>query len=151
MTKSQRMKPVQRVTEAREQTAAKDLAAAQRYQKEQEARLAELLQYQREYMQQSQSMGQAGVSAARFMEMQRFLANLDAAVEQQRQVLEAAARTVEQKKRVWQEAYTKCKSLDKAVQRFAEQENHAQSQREQKEQDEIAQHPGRGSLGKGES
>ena len=151
MTKSQRMKPVQRVADAREQAAAKDLAAAQRYQHEQEARLAELRQYQREYLQQSQALGQAGISAARFMELQRFLANLDKAVEQQRQVVDGAVRVVEQKRRAWQEAYRKCKSLDKAVQRFSEQELYEQSQREQKEIDEVAQHHGRKDLGKGES
>jgi len=151
MTKSQRMKPVQRVAEAREQATAKDLAAAQRYLKDQETRMAELRQYQREYLQQSQDMGRAGISAARYMEMQRFLANVDKAIEQQRQVVDNAVRVCEQKRRIWQEAYSKCKSLDKVVERFAAQELYVASQREQKELDEIAQQRSRGEPTKGES
>ncbi len=149
MSKSQRMKPVQRVAEAREQATAKDLAAAQRYLKDQETRLVELQQYQREYLLQSQEMGRAGVSASRYLGMQHFLANVDKAIEQQRQVVDNATRVCEQKRRVWQEAYSKCKSLDKVVERFAAQELYEQSQREQKELDEIAQQRSRSDPGKG--
>lgn len=139
MTKSQRMQPVMRIAEMREQTAAKDLANSQRYLQEQQARLAELQQYQAEYTRDFQLQGSSGISVARFQELQRFLASLGQAIEQQQQLIEHAARVCEQKKRIWQQAYGKSKSLDKVVQRYLAQEQYDQGQREQKETDEVAQ------------
>lgn len=139
MTKSQRMKPVMRIAEMREQTAAKDLASSQRYLQEQQARLVELQQYHAEYSKDVQAQGSVGISASRYLELQRFLSSLHQAIEQQRQLIEHAAQVCEQKKRIWQQAYGKSQSIDKVVQRYFEQEQYTQGKREQKETDELAQ------------
>lgn len=139
MTKSQRMKPVLRIAEMREQTAAKDLATSQRYLQEQQARLAELQQYQADYTKDFHTQGSVGISAARFQELQRFLASLSQAIEQQQQLIAHVTQVCEQKKRIWQQAYGKSQSLDKVVQRYFEQEQYTQDKRDQKETDEVAQ------------
>lgn len=148
MTRSKRMQPVLRIAEMREQAAVKELGNAQRYLKEQEDRLAELQGYQAEYARNFQDLGSKGISAARFQELQRFMANLTQAIEQQQQMVHNAARACVQKKQLWQQAYGKSKSLDKVVERYSEQELYEQGQREQKAADEMAQHGDRARLGK---
>jgi flagellar FliJ protein len=142
------MQPVLRVAEMREQAAAKDLGNAQRYLKEQEDRLAELQGYQAEYARNFQAQGSSGISAARFQELQRFLASLSQAIEQQQLMVHNAARACVHKKQLWQQAYGKSKSLDKVVERYSEQEQYEEGQREQKAADEMAQHGARARLGK---
>lgn len=140
MTKSQRMKPVLQVASAREQDAARDLGLSQRHLGEQYARLNELYVYRNEYLQQTADLGSAGINVTRYIEMQRFLNNLNTAIEQQQQMVAQAARLCEERKRSWQEAHTKSKSLNRVVQHYVRQELHDESRREQKTTDEIAQH-----------
>lgn len=140
MTKSQRMKPVLQVASAREQAAARELGLSQRHMADQHSRLNELYVYRNEYLQQTADLGSTGINVARYIEMQRFLSNLNTAIEQQQQMVAQAARLCEEKKRSWQEAHTKSKSLDRVVQHYVRKELHEESQREQKVTDEIAQH-----------
>ncbi len=151
MTRSKRMQPVLRVAEMREQAAAKELGNAQRFLQEQEERLAELRLYHAEYVRDMHSQGSSGISSARFQELQRFMASLNQAIEQQQQMVHSAARACEHKRQLWQSAYRKSRSLDKVVERYSEQELYEQGQRDQKEADEMAQHGGRATLGKDES
>lgn len=137
------MKPVVQVVEAREQAAAKDFGLAQRQLNDQTVRLNELRSYRNEYRQQADALGSAGIPAARYIEMQRFLGSLNAAIEQQQLVVEQATRLCEEKRRRWHEARTKSKSIDKVVQHYVQHEQHEESRREQKETDEVAQNKGR--------
>lgn len=150
MTRSKRMQPVLRIAEMREQDAAKELGNAQRMLQEQEDRLTELRAYQAEYARNFQVQGSAGISAARFQEFHRFMASLNQAIEQQQVVVQNAARACAQKKQLWQQAYGKSKSLDKVVERYCEQEQYEQGQREQKAADEMAQHGARARVGRDE-
>jgi flagellar export protein FliJ len=147
MTRSKRMQPVVRVAEMREQAAAKELGNAQRYLQEQEDRLSELQGYQAEYARNFHTLGSKGISAARFQELQRFMASLNQAIEQQQQAVQNAVRACAQKKQLWQQAHGKSKSLDKVVEHYCEQEQYEQGQREQKAADEMAQHGLRARLG----
>mgnify|MGYP002712502084 FL=1 len=90
MTKSERMKPVVRVAESREQAAAREFGASKRALQEHEQRLAELLTYREEYHRHLQQTGRAGVSAGQVMSLKRFLAQLNKASEQQRRIVETA-------------------------------------------------------------
>ncbi len=146
MTKSQRMKPVLQVASAREQAAARDLGVAQRHLGEQHARLNELCTYRNEYLQQTADLGSVGINVTRYIEMQRFLNNLNTAIEQQQQMVAQATRLCEERTRSWQEAHTKNKSLDRVVQHYVRRELHEESRREQKMTDEIAQHKRRKDL-----
>lgn len=139
MTKSERMKPVQRIAETREQAAARELGQAQRYLQEQQGRLDELCRYRSEYSRQCQEAGSAGISVARFRDLQQFLANLDRAITQQEQVVAVAQQTCQQKMQFWQAAHGRTLSLDKVVAHYQAAERRSAEQGEQKELDERAQ------------
>lgn len=143
MTKSKRLQPVQRLSESREQDAARALGNSIQTVEDQERRLAELEQYRDEYHKYVQQRGEAGVMAAKLLELQRFLGNLNQAIEQQKQVVEAVRHEREQKRRSWQQAHGKSKAVGKVVDRYRTEEQLAANKREQKEIDEHAQGKGR--------
>ena len=139
MTKSERMRPVVRIAESREQDAAGAFGASKRTLEENEQRLAELLAYRDEYHRHFQQAGSAGVSAGRFMGFQRFLSQLNKAIEQQRRIVRDAAEACEAKRRALNAARGRSMALDKVVTRYRDEEVRHQERREQKETDELAQ------------
>lgn len=139
MKKSDRLTPVQRLSESREQTAAKALGKSNQAVQAQEQRLSELEQYRSEYYQYVQERGAAGVTAGKLQDLQRFLNNLNLAIEQQKQVVEMARREQEQMKVHWQQAHGKHQALSNVVDRYREDERLEDGKREQKEIDEHAQ------------
>lgn len=142
MKKSNRLKPVQRLSEAREQDAAKVLGDSNRDVSEQEQRLVELESYREEYARYYQQRGEQGVTAAKLMELQRFLHNLNKAIEQQQQVVAMARQRNEQSKRQWNKARGKSRALGKVVERYRKEEDRSAARQEQKDNDEYAQHKG---------
>ncbi len=138
MTKSERLKPVQRINESREKDAAKALGHSVQSLQQQEQRLAELQQYREEYDRQIQELGANGVVASRLQQMQSFLHNLNLAIKQQQQIVEVARREREQKRHSWQQAHDKTQVMDKVIERYQADEQYQANKREQKENDEHA-------------
>ncbi len=138
MTKSDRLKPVQRINESREKDAARALGNSVQTLQQHEQRLAELRQYREEYDQQVQQMGANGMLASRLQQMQSFLHNLNQVIKQQQQIVEAARREQEVKRRSWQQAHGKTQVMDKVIDRYRADEQYQANKREQKENDEHA-------------
>jgi flagellar FliJ protein len=138
MTKSERFKPLVRMAESKELDAAKELGDCARILKEKQAGLDELRHYRQEYAQRFQQDGAAGISARKVRDYQAFLATLDRGIEEQRKVVDQAARNLEEKKQQWSTKRTRTKALDNAVARFKDDERQTQARREQKESDERA-------------
>lgn len=139
MSKSERLKPVERISASREEDAARALGNSNQAVQTQEQRLVELEQYRNEYYRYVQERGAAGLSAGKLQELQRFLNNLNLAIEQQKRVVELARRDREQMKASWQQARGKHRALNKVIERYREDERRAAGKREQKENDEHAQ------------
>lgn len=139
MKKSERLKPVQRLCESREQSAAKALGKSNQAVQAQEQRLSELEQYRSEYYQYVQKQGAAGVTAGKLQDLQRFLNNLNLAIEQQKHVVEMARQEQEHMKTSWQQAHGKHQALNNVVDRYRDDERSESGKREQKEIDEHAQ------------
>ncbi len=139
MKKSERMKPVVKVTASKENEAARALGQSNRELQEQEQRLSELEKYRDEYTRYCQQKGSDGISAARFIELQRFLNNLNRAVEQQKQLVEMTQQACAVKKNQWQQARSRTRAMDTVVDRYRQQERRQAERREQKEVDEAGQ------------
>jgi flagellar FliJ protein len=139
MKKSDRLKPVQRLSESREQNAARALGESNQAVEAQEQRLSELEEYRSEYYKYVQERGANGVTAGKLQDLQRFLNNLNMAIEQQKQVVEMARQEREQMKGLWQQAHGKHQALSNVVERYREDERLEDGKREQKDIDEHAQ------------
>lgn len=139
MKKSDRFRPIQQLTVAKEQDAAKALGQANQLLDEHEHRLHELQNYRTEYQQQLMQRGQGGFTAAKMMEMRRFLQSLDQAILQQQQSVEVLRKEREKMRQQWQQAHGRTVAMEKVVLRYQEDEAYHQNKREQKESDEMAQ------------
>lgn len=139
MTRSQRLKPVQRITGAREEEAARLLGECQQQLLLQQQQLQELERYREEYRQHYQQNGRAGLSAQKLLQLQQFLANLEQAIQQQQQTIQRSGQQCEKQRELWRQARGRSQALDKVAERYQEDERQQLNRREQKESDEFAQ------------
>lgn len=135
MKKSQRLEPVAKVAESREQQAARALGQAQTLMNQAEQRLVELKNYKEEYLRRFHTQGSRGMNAAQMEDYRRFLAKLDIAIAQQQQAVEQAAVRVETQRQHWFERRGKTQALDKVVARYQADEQRREDRNEQLELD----------------
>ena len=138
MTRSKRLAPVQRITEAKEKDAARALGDAQLQLQQLQQQLKELETYREEYRNHFQHSGRNGFSAQQLQQQQQFLSNIDLAIEQQHQTISNTEVLCEQKKQHWFDARGRTQALDKVAERYLDDERQVQNRREQKENDEFA-------------
>jgi flagellar protein FliJ len=138
MTRSERLKPIQRLNMSRENDAARALGHSVQLLQQHEQRLHELRQYRDEYDRQIQELGQNGVIASRLQQMQRFLNNLNLAIAQQQEIVEKARQQQEQQRHSWQRAHNKSQVMDNVAERYRRDEQYQANKRDQKENDELA-------------
>ena len=140
MTKSDRLKPVKRVAESREQRAARAMADALKRTKERGDRYQELLDYRDEYTARFTQGNEFGAkqgtrTALQMQDFKVFLDRLDHIIREQEKLLTAAQKEYEEKRKHWLATKTKTQALDKAIGRFKQAEQVRSSQKEQKDQD----------------
>lgn len=138
--RSQRLEPVVKLAENREQQAARALGDSQSALNQAEQRLDELKNYREEYIQRFHANGAVGMSAVQMGDYRLFLSNLSRAIEQQAELVTQAAAVVEQQRQQWFSRRGKVKMLDNVVSRYQADEQRVVDRKEQLEQDERAQH-----------
>ena len=139
MKRSQRLEPVVKVAENREQQAARSLGDSQSALNQAEQRLNELKGYREEYIQRFHANGATGMSAVQMGDYRLFLSNLSRAIEQQTGLVQQAIAVVEQQRQQWFSRRGKVKMLGNVVSRFQTDEQRVVDRKEQLEQDERAQ------------
>lgn len=142
LKKAKRLAPVIEMAEQTEQEAAGKLAKLQQQLLQAEQQLAGLEQYRNDYQQQWITRGQTGVTGEWLMNYQRFLSQLETAIEQQRNSVQWHQRNAEKAREQWQKAYTRLEGLKKLVQRYHDQARHIADRQEQKDMDEMAARAG---------
>ncbi len=139
MNKSRRLKPVVDHAQRNEQEAARRLGEGNRYLQQQIKRLGDLQHYRLEYYQGFQERGRQGMSVTQMREFQRFMAQLDTAIEKQNEVIANARQRVEALRQVWFQKRNKKKMLDTVVDKYRLEEVRADERLEQRQNDEVAQ------------
>ena len=130
------------IAEEVERDAAAKLAKTQHQLMHAQSQLQGLEQYRGDYQDQWQKQGQMGVSGEWLMNYQRFLSQLETAIEQQRNSIKWHQQNVDKARDLWQTAYTRLEGLRKLVQRYQQQAQQLANKIEQKDMDEIAQRLG---------
>ena len=139
MKRSQRIEPVVKVAENREQEAARLLGDAQSALAQAQQRLTELDGYRDEYIKRFHTTGSAGMSAMQMMDYRAFLLKLDQAIAEQGIVVEQATHLVEQQRQEWFARRGKVKMLDTVVARYQADEQRDANRKEQGDQDDRSQ------------
>lgn len=140
MTKSQRLKPVIRISESKERDAAVLLAQSLDALRAQERRLDELRAYLDEYRRLFDREGVRGLGVRRLHSYHGFIVRLTQTVDYQRRRVEEARQEYENQKRAWQSARMRCQVLDKVAAKHQQTERRDRDQREQREADDRNPH-----------
>src|SRR5689334_13582357 len=118
MTRTQRIRPVQRIVDDRERELAKAVALARQKVAEAEAKLVELGRYREDYHRGFQKEASAGASGLRLRDFRLFLARLDDAIRQQELVIARAKSEQDNQMRLWMESQRKAKALGIVVDKW---------------------------------
>ena len=139
MTKSKRLKPIIKIAAEREQLAVKQFLEVQRVHQEREARLAELMSYKEEYQSKFFSSDNTSRSVYQFNDYRAFLQKLDLTIGEQKKLVVASESELQAKREIWLKQREKAQALEKAVERFVDEERAEENKREQNDTDERAQ------------
>jgi len=114
------------------------LGRVQRERSEVEKQLQALINYRDEYHARFTQSARAGMAAGNVRNFQAFIDTLDAAIEQQRRILEQATARVEAAKPEWQRSKQKLGSYEVLQARHEEVQARKDARREQRDADEHA-------------
>ena len=143
MNRSDRMKPIKRYADTREQDAGARLAKARTLVEERERQLGELRRYREEYAAQ-QSQGVGTVDVVRLQNYHAFLGRLGDAIRQQQALLDEARLEVDRCATHWRESRAEAAAVGKVVDTLRSHEQRERDRREQQDHDERAlRTPGR--------
>lgn len=120
-------------------TAGRNLAGAQRACQQLQAQLQQLQGYRREYATRLDGLLQTGTDMLTVQEYQRFLGSIDTALERARQELERQQQELQRCQDHWQQKQQRLASFDTLASRREQQAARAESKRERRLHDEIAQ------------
>ncbi|WXL24508.1 flagellar export protein FliJ [Ectopseudomonas mendocina] len=134
-----RLAPVVEMAEKEERDAATLLGRCQGQLQQAERQLGDLQNYLGDYQQQWITEGQRGVSGQWLMNYQRFLSQLETAINQQRNSVEWHRSNMLKARDAWQQRYARLEGLRKLVKRYLDEARMAEDKREQKLLDELAQ------------
>ncbi|KPG84590.1 MULTISPECIES: flagellar export protein FliJ [Pseudomonas] len=139
VSRAARLAPVVEMAEKAEKAAVQRLGYFQGQVKVAESKLADLNAFRLDYSQQWIVRGSTGVTGQWLLGFQGFLAQLDTAVDQQRQSLVWHQNKLDKAREEWQQAFARVEGLRKLVQRYREEAQRLEDKREQKLLDELSQ------------
>ncbi|WP_445179292.1 flagellar export protein FliJ [Pseudomonas sp. McL0111] len=139
VSRAARLAPVVDMAEKAEKTAVQRLGYFQGHVKVAESKLADLDAFRLDYQEQWVMRGRDGVSGQWLLGYHGFLAQLDTAIDQQRQSLAWHQKNLDNARDAWQQAFAKVEGLRKLVQRYREEAQRLEDKREQKLLDELSQ------------
>ncbi len=137
MNRTKKLEPVVKHVDQHEQNALQAMAFSQQQLKKQQDRLQQLIDYKVDYQTRLTSQSEA-LNAVQFQELNRFIAQLDDTIQQQRQIVEDANREVQYKQKTWQEKRARSEAMHKVVDKIKAGEESEAQKKEQKIMDEFA-------------
>lgn len=138
MTRTERLRPVVRYNEKKENKALEAMAFSQGELELEVSKLSQLESYKKEYF-QAHSQQNRVYSAVELQEFNRFLAQLDQSIEQQIGIIELRKKELDYKRKSWQTMHMESKVMNKVVDNLQHQEQLVEARLEQKQMDELSQ------------
>jgi flagellar FliJ protein len=118
--------------------AAAQLGVVHGHDRDMRQRLQLLLDYRSEYTARLASVARSGMDSVGWRNFREFIDNIDAAIEQQRELVVSARTQVENGQSHWHTQQRRLKSFDTLFQRHRAAERRSEARQEQKEQDDFA-------------
>lgn len=136
MMKSKRFEPIHEIASNSAKDLSRIMGEAGRKVAELERQLEQLQVYRDEYVRNSQSSG--AMDAVKLQNYRSFLGRLGEALNQHHKSLDQARQEFERRRAQWSEKRIEAESLNRVVDRFRKEEQHAADRREQREGDDAA-------------
>lgn len=137
--RARRMAPVLDMALDEERKAAKVLGDCQRQLEEAGKRLHDLQHYAGEYEKGWAQRGSQGVSRDWLLNYQRFMTQMQSAIEQQKQTLAWHQQSLERAREGWRQRYQRVEALRKLIEGYQEEARARADKEEQKLLDELTQ------------
>ena len=125
MNSSQRLKPIKKLADNKEKVAAQSLGKSVEYNKNQQDRLAQLVNYRAEYIDSMSFKTQQGISGDQLQQYHQFLVKLDSVIEQQRQVVQQSHINLSQSQSKWQSQNSRANAISKVMNKLKSKETKA--------------------------
>lgn len=138
MVRSKRLNPIKKLAKNKEKAAAQALGSSLERQKAEDNKLQQLYQYRHEYLVEMEDKVKAGISGAALQRYHMFLAKLDQAIEQQKDVLQLSNNQLNASQSNWQDKRNRTKAISQVMDKMEQQENVAAEKKEVKLNDEIS-------------
>ena len=138
MKKSQRLAPILKLEQTREEETVRALGTARSVVAEQQEKLQQLIDYRSEYERMVSNEGMQGILAMRLQGYHQFLGRLTAAINQQEERVELAKQEEAAAQQQWFQQRGAVKRMDNLIERNVQQERQEDDKREQKVLDEQA-------------
>jgi len=138
MKRSQRLDPIQRYRQEREDQAAARLREANGRCDQLAAQIEQLRAFRREYAEQINQAGSQGMSVHRLRLIQDFVSRLDQLIDEQEEKLRQLRQARDAARAAWEAEYRDRRALDTLVARYREDERREEQRAEQKALDERA-------------
>lgn len=137
MKRSKRLEPIMQLAEREERKAAEDLGKVRSQVEEQDMRLSQLREYKLEYQHRLVESGKLGMTAPQIISFQKFLNQLELAIEQQRGIVEQLSHRLSHQQSLWQQKYLRLKAMETVVNQHLNNEMLLDAKAEQKLIDEL--------------
>lgn len=138
MATSNAIKTLSNLSARQSEDAAKRLGQANRTHDKNEQQLNLLIEYRKSYADQLHIQMSHGVSVIDYNNFQQFMAALDQAITQQKQVLQVSLQFIEKERNHWQVCERKRLSFDTLTQRAQQEQLDKEKSLDQKQTDEHA-------------
>jgi flagellar FliJ protein len=137
MMKSKRFEPIQEIAATSAKDLSRTMAEAGRKVADLERQLGQLQAYRDEYVRNS-TQSDGAIDAVKLQNYRSFLDRLGEALNQHLKSLEIARKEFEKRRAQWSEKRIEAESLNRVIDRFRKEEQHAADGREQREGDDAA-------------
>lgn len=139
MKRSKRMEPVHRIASEHAAVLARAYAERREVLEQEQERMAQLRGFRREYEQKLAVSAGKGIDAYRLRDYNAFLSRIDEAIAHQQQNLARLVGEVEQLRQTWLDQWGNARALEHLVGRYRREERQADTARDQRLNDELAQ------------
>jgi len=137
MVKSKRFEPIQEIATTSAKNLSRVMGEAAKKVADLERQLEQLQSYRDEYIRNS-TQANGAMDAVKLQNYRSFLDRLGEALRQHLRSLDSARAEFERRRSQWSEKRIEAESLNRVVDRFRKEEQHAADRREQREGDDAA-------------
>lgn len=134
-----RLEPVVDMALDEERKAAGMLGECQKQLDDAQSRLRDLEYYCDEYQKGWSQRGSQGVGREWLLNYQRFMAQMQVAIEQQRQAVDWSLQSLDRAREQWRQRYQRLEALRKLIERYRQEAQTRADKQEQKLLDELSQ------------